>query len=88
MLAIGSQAWDNYVRGWYNPDLALKYQDLFESEKVRIARSAAAKQFKKNKQYILDTKEIDTVLDVFEDIGFYVKHDQISIEVAHHHFYH
>ena len=31
---------------------------------------------------------IDDVLDFFEDVGFYERGDQISPEVAHHHFYH
>jgi hypothetical protein len=33
-------------------------------------------------------EDIDDVLDFLEDIGFYVHGDQISPEVAHHHFYH
>src|ERR1700722_6415165 len=77
--AIVFQTWVNYVSGWYSPNLALKYQDLWESEKVRKSRSAAATEFKSNKTYSLKTKEVETVLDVIEDIGFYVKNDEMSV---------
>jgi hypothetical protein len=82
------QTWVNYSRDWYDPELALKYQGVFEGDTLCKARSAAAKQYKETRKYDGQTKEVEIVLDVFEDIGFYVMHDQISPEVAHHHFYH
>ena len=87
MSCVAIQSYCSYRKDWYNPNLALKYQDLFEGEPIRKARAAAANQFKADKKYNGKTKEIETVLDVFEDIGFYVKHHEISDEVAHHHFY-
>jgi hypothetical protein len=61
---------------------------VFESERLCKARATAAKQYKEQKKYNAVTKEVEAVLDIFEDIGFYVMHDEISAEVAHHHFYH
>jgi hypothetical protein len=82
------QTWVRYTGDWYKPDLALKYQDLLNDKLTCDARAAAAKQFQTNKKYDQKTKEVEIVLDILEDIGFYVKHDEISVEVAHHHFYH
>lgn len=87
VVVVALQTYVSYSKDWYNPELALKYQDAFESERVMQARATAARQFKDKGKYNPMTKEIEVVLDIFEDIGFYVKHDEISREVAHHHFY-
>jgi hypothetical protein len=81
------QTWVRYSRDWFDPKLALHYQDIFEGKTLCRARAAAAWQFKQTGKYNAETKEVEVVLDIFEDIGFYVKHDEISAEVAHHHFY-
>jgi hypothetical protein len=88
IVVAAFQTWVNYSQDWYSPTLALKYQDEFEGATACKARATAAKQFKEHKKYNNETKEIEEVLDIFEDIGFYVMHDEISPEVAHHHFYH
>lgn len=87
LLAVALQTWANLVTGVFNSNLVLKYQDLFESKKIRKSRATAAREFKSDNKYSPGSREIETVLDVFEDIGFYVKHDEMSVEVAHHHFY-
>ena len=33
-------------------------------------------------------EKVEPVLDFFEDLGFYLRGDQFSDEVAHHHFFH
>lgn len=88
LVVVAIQTYVNYSKDWYNPDLALKYQDAFESERVVTARTKATKQYKEKGKYNHMTKEVEVVLDIFEDIGFYVKHEEMSREVAHHHFYH
>jgi hypothetical protein len=88
IIVAAFHTWVQYTKDWYKPDLALKYQDLLDGDHACDARAAAAKQFKTSKKYDQTTKEVEIVLDILEDIGFYVKHDEISIEVAHHHFYH
>ncbi len=84
VFALLFQTWTNYVRDWFNPTLALRYQDRFESEDVLKKRSKAARYHKENKKW---DKSIDWILDIFEDVGFYVAKDEMSAEVAHHHFY-
>jgi hypothetical protein len=86
VFAVAVQTIVNCRKDWYNPTLALKYEDLFDSKPILKARATAAKQFQKDGAYNANSKEIETVLDVFETIGFYVMHDEISPEVAHHHF--
>ncbi len=85
VLFLGIQTWANYRREWYDPALALQFQELFESDEVRHARSAAMQEFKATGKW---SRKVEPVLDVFEDIGFYVENEQISCDVAHHHFYH
>ena len=57
-------------------------------------RKKAATCLRQHKNYLNDLKnhekeldDIDDVMDFFEDIGFYMCGDQVSPEVAHHHFY-
>jgi len=83
-----------YARRAHDPTWILKYQDNFDGEGVREKRRLAAKillQHGKELSRIEEIEELDSIddiLDFFEDIGFYVRGEQISPEVAHHHFYH
>ena len=89
------QTYFEYRRRTYDPTWALKYQDIWdESEPLR---SKAAKILLEHKDDLSQIDEdeneallspIDDVLDILEDIGFYMQGDQLSAEVAHHHFYH
>lgn len=83
-----------YRRRTYDPKWALKFQDDFLSEEMLEIRSMAAKALKQIREN--ETKpqskehsspEIDEVLDFFEDLGFYMKGDQITPEVTYHAFY-
>jgi lysyl-tRNA synthetase class II len=85
LFIIAFQTIINYQKLKYSPDLILKFQTVWESKEARKQRVKAALAFKKTKKW---DGEVETVLDILEDIGFYVKHDEISPEVAHHHFYH
>lgn len=84
-----------YKRRTHDPTWILKYQDKFDESEMKEKRRLAAKTLLDHKQDLsrIDELEeqldpIDDVLDFFEDIGFYVHGEQISQEVAHHHFYH
>jgi hypothetical protein len=87
VVAACVQTYVNYRRDWYDYDLALKYQDLLESQSTVANRQKAARQFKEKKAYNSDTREVEAPLDLIEDIGFYVRNHKMSVEVAHHHFY-
>jgi hypothetical protein len=75
----------------YNPTWGLKYSELFKS--LGLQRSLAARALKGLSDQAPETGnqtkivELDDVLDVLDDIGLYVKGEQISPELAHHYFY-
>lgn len=90
-LAI--QAWAEYRRRSFDPTLMLHYQEKWD--KLTEERRAAAEtllnradDLSKIQQFKTDLDSIDEVLDVLDDIGFYVNGDQISPEVAHQHLHH
>jgi hypothetical protein len=76
----------------YDPTWAFRFDDRLYSDELKEARCRAAKILKNNQGKLRSTdkglEDIDDVLDFLEDIGFYVHGDQISPEVAHHHFFH
>lgn len=98
LIVVGAIAWllqtqFEYQRRTHDSTLALKYTDDWLGSKNQ--RSDAAKILRDNKgklanvtgnEALLDP--IDDVLDILEDLGFYLQGDQISPEVAHHFFYH
>jgi hypothetical protein len=84
LMALLFQTWVDYVKEWYKSTLALKYQDTFESLVVGKKRAMAAKIFKTSGKW---NSEVEPILDIFEDLGFYVRVDEISRDVAHHHLY-
>jgi hypothetical protein len=80
------QARLEYGRRAHDPTWALKYQDKFDSEEMREKRRLAAKTLVDHKEDLsrIDELEqildpIDDVLDFFEDIGFYVHGEQITL---------
>jgi hypothetical protein len=87
------QMYLEYRRRTYDPTWVLKLQDMWESkEKIR---AVASRVIRDNRDKLSKIKEhetllcpIDDALDMLEDVGFYMHGDQISPEVAHHHFYH
>lgn len=82
-----------FKRKTYDPTWALRYQEMWDQAEKLRSKAADILLRKKNDLSEIDKYEaqlcsIDNVLDILEDIGFYVEGDQISAEVAHHHFYH
>jgi len=94
MVGVGllmCQAWFEYRHRTYEPTWAFRFDDRFYGNEIMDARFRAAKALKDNPGRIERTdaelEEIDDLLDFLEDLGFYQRGDQISPEVAHHHFY-
>ncbi len=86
------QATAEYARRTYDPTWVFRFDDRFYGEEMQRARSKAARLLKDNQGKLRRTDpelaDIDDVLDFLEDLGFYQHGDQITPEVAHHHFYH
>jgi len=90
---VSLQTWLEYRRRTHDPTWILKFQEQFNS--LDKQRAKASKCLLKNRNHLNDLEQyeeelsdIDDVLDFLDDIGFYMEGDQISPEVAHHHFYH
>jgi len=90
---LALQYWMEYRKRTYDPTWIFKYQEIFEEKKAE--RKSAAQTLLRYHGRLSQIAElgtelspIDDVLDLLEDLGFYVYGDQISPEVAHHHFYH
>jgi hypothetical protein len=87
--------WSEYRKRIYDSDLANKYQHDFDNPDMINKRKMAAKAIKEELTENMDDaknvtkwkEKVDDVLDFFEDLGFYVRGDQMSAQVAHHHFY-
>lgn len=81
-----------YMKDNYDPALALKYEERFDS--MKSERSSAAKAIKEHKNCLADIdsykkelEPIDEVLDLLDTLGFYLQGGQISHAVMHRHFY-
>jgi hypothetical protein len=89
---LGFQAWAEYQHRTYDPTLAFRFDERFYSDEFKATRFTAAKVLKDNQGNLRRTdtelEDVEDMLDFFEDIGFYAQGDQITPEVAHHHFYH
>ncbi len=85
------QTWAEYRKRTYEPTLAFKLGEIFESEEMIAARSIAAQFLQTNHVRLSDPGlsclDLDDVFDFFESVGFYMNGDQISPEAAHH-WYH
>jgi len=90
-LLIG-QAYAEYQHRAYDPTWAFKFDERFYGGEIKDSRCKAANVLKNNRGNLrrtdTDLEDIDDLLVFLEDIGFFVQGDQISPEVAHHHFYH
>jgi hypothetical protein len=87
------QAYAEYRKLTYDPTVMFRYQETWDEMKAE--RSRAARLIRDHPDKLASPKEnqallrdIDDPLDVLDDIGFYLKGDQISPEVAHQHFDH
>ena len=92
VVLLGFQAYSEYQHRTCDPTWALKFDDRFYDNEFKEARYKAATILKDHWGKLRSTdkslEDIDDVLDFLEDLRFYVHGDQISPEVAHHHFYH
>lgn len=93
VLVTGYQTYLNYQQKTYDLTWALKFQDKFEE--MAVQRFQAAWLLKNKRELLSEPKknrqvlgDIDDVLDLFEDVGFYLQGDYITPEVAYNHFYH
>ena len=82
-----------YAKLTYDPSWVMIFQKRFDE--MRKERSETAQALRENRGKLGDVKKnrdefaiIEAVLDFFEDVAFYVRGDQLSPEVAWHHFYH
>jgi hypothetical protein len=98
-LLIVVKTWLEYRRRTYDPTLIFQFQkefDLLEEKCIRadgakvcisfLERSEDSRQWKTVPRP--EQEKLEPVLDFFEDLGFYLNGDQLSDEVAHHHFFH
>ncbi len=83
-VLLGLQTWANFYRQWHDPVLAMKYLDIFCAEDLVEQRKKACRHFLKTKQWGI---EIEDVLDVLDDLGFYVQTIHVSRDVLHQYFY-
>jgi hypothetical protein len=83
LFLLGLQTWANYYRQWYDPTLALKYLDIFCDKELIESRQKACQHYLKHKDWPL---EIEDVLDVLDDLGFYVQTIHVSRDVLHQYF--
>jgi len=74
----------------FNTDLARYYEDKFDGmeNKRSVAASEISEYLKSgNWDLVKNTAQLDSVLDFFDDLGFYSENKQISDEVLHQEFY-
>ncbi|MGD1089748.1 MAG: hypothetical protein ABR955_13660, partial [Verrucomicrobiota bacterium] len=74
----------------FNTDLVQYYEDKFDA--MKDTRSLAASEVNEyfqngNWNAVENTKELDLILDFFDDLGFYSENGQMSDEVLHQEFY-
>ena len=95
LVLILFQSCLKYAKDKYDPTLALHYEKTFD-EDMKSARSKAAQALKDHKHHLseidnADYKKklevVDQVLDFLDNLGFYLKGEQISDAVMHQHFY-
>jgi hypothetical protein len=88
-----AQARTEYIRRNNDPTWILKYQDKWDDAMPKRKRAAAAFLVHWQHRSEIDEHEaafdsVEDVLDLLEDVGFYIQTEQISAEVAHNHLYH
>lgn len=91
LILLCLRAYFEYERRTYDPDLASKFNERFDSERLRSERAAAANYILTNKGILGHDadfpNELNRILDFFDEVGYYVHGHQISPEVAHQYFY-
>ncbi len=89
LLAFRAKA--EYQRRTYDPTWVLKFDEIFNSESMKIIRGKAAKSLIDNRGNLANDEtslpDLDDVLNILDTVGFYEHGHQITPEVAHHHFH-
>jgi hypothetical protein len=88
-IALLALQWrSEYRRRTYDPTWVTKFNDDFNSERLCLLRAIAAMELRAQRDGAnVEPEAVDDVLDFFEDVGFYLKGDQLTPEVAHHAFH-
>ena len=85
VLVLGLSTFFEYRRRTHDWTLIFQYADTFdEMTEQRVA--AARFLLDKTRNLEEDCGELEDILDIFEDMGFYIEGDQLSSEVVHHTF--
>jgi len=91
LIALLLQWNSDYRKRTYDPTWALKLGEISSSDAMLTRRSKAAECLKTDAQKLRSSEftslDVDAVLDFFEELGFYLRGDQITPEVAHHSFH-
>lgn len=91
IILLFAHAWADYRQRTYDPTLAFKFDERFNSPEMKNLRRKAAQLLKENRgklrQRAHEFTDIDYIMDFLSDIAFYQHGRQISPEVVHHTFY-
>jgi hypothetical protein len=91
VLLLTFRARSEYLQRTYDPTWINKFNEQFFDQEMIKSRQLAAKTLMEYSGRLesgdKQLRNIDDVLDFFEELGFYVKGDQISPEFAHQSFY-
>jgi hypothetical protein len=90
-IVLAVQTWAEYRKRTFEPTLAFKLGDDFDSKEMEVSRSKASATLRDNSSKLSDPDfscpDLDSIFDFFESVAFYINGDQITPEVAHH-WYH
>ncbi len=88
---LSVQCWAEYRKRTYDPTWVRKFDERFTSKEMLEIRSLAATKLKSDGSKLAHeaytSVEIDNILDFLQDLGFYMRGDQMTPEVTQHAFY-
>ena len=92
------QTWKIYLEKTFDPEISWHLWGDWQDKEIRIQRGVAAKACleyikqpdngRRNWEIVKDRKALEDILDLFEDVGFFMKGHQLSDEMAQHYFGH
>jgi len=91
VIILITSTYIEYQRRTHDWILILKYQDWFD--KMGAKRNSDSSKRNNAAAFLLGRSEkgrteLYDIFDLFEDMGFYLKGNQLSSKVIHHYFYH
>jgi hypothetical protein len=91
LVALALQWRADYKKRTYDPTWVLEFGKIFNADEMKKTRAKAASALKHSQSKLKTTdfssSEVDNVLDFLEDLGFYLRGDQMTPEVVHHAFH-